>query len=92
MIERDLVAPAPAPRRDQRGEGARRAVRGHGVDLERPGRPAPGAYLPEDGDTRRVLLGWDAARYGVEVTGPSCSAVDRAVAALAPPPTDALPA
>jgi hypothetical protein len=37
-------------------------------------------------------VGWDAVAYSIEVAGPSCEAVDRAVAALAPPPLESLPA
>jgi hypothetical protein len=51
-----------------------------------------GAYAGgEDGATCRAFLGWDAAPYAVEVSGPDCDAVDRAVTALGPPPAGTLP-
>ncbi|GLZ44785.1 hypothetical protein Acsp06_09700 [Actinomycetospora sp. NBRC 106375] len=57
-----------------------------------PGGPRLGPYLRgEDGSTCRALLGWDRAGYGIEVVGTDCDVVDRAVAALAPPPVESLP-
>ena len=51
-----------------------------------------GAYVRgEGGATCRALLGWDAAPYSVEVSGPDCDAVDRSVNALGPPPAGTLP-
>ena len=46
----------------------------------------------EDGGPCRTFVGWDAVAYSIEVAGPSCEAVDRAVTALAPPPLESLPA
>ncbi|HSK60109.1 MAG TPA: hypothetical protein VK935_13770, partial [Actinomycetospora sp.] len=51
-----------------------------------------GAYVRgEDGSTCRALLGWDAAPYSVEVSGPDCDAVEQSVTALGPPPAGTLP-
>ncbi|WP_433783897.1 serine/threonine-protein kinase [Actinomycetospora sp. CA-101289] len=56
------------------------------------GGPRQGAYVRgEDGTTCRAMLGWDAAPYAIEVSGPDCDAVDRTVSALGPPPAGTLP-
>ncbi|MHC1562040.1 serine/threonine-protein kinase [Actinomycetospora sp. C-140] len=58
-----------------------------------PGGPRVGPAVQDERDGQcRTLLGYDAAAYAAEVVGTDCDVVDRAVAALAPPPADSLPA
>ncbi|WP_433030311.1 protein kinase domain-containing protein [Actinomycetospora sp. CA-053990] len=89
---RELHAVEHRGRREHRGERARRAV-GRRGRLERAGRGRLGPLVQtEDGGPCRTFVGWDAVAYSIEVAGPSCEAVDRAVTALAPPPLESLPA
>jgi hypothetical protein len=39
----------------------------------------------------RTTLGRDTVAYSIEVSGPTCEAVDRTVTTLGPPPPESLP-